>query len=72
MIAWIAPTDVFYDENISTLTYATKTTTIANEPVKNIDPKSKVLKRMQNEINKLTEELKNAHRHIDIISEPQE
>jgi len=71
MIACIAPTDIFYDENISTLTYATKTTTISNDPIKNIDPKSKVLKRMQTEINKLTDELKNAYRHIDIISEPQ-
>ena len=39
MIACVSPSDQFLDENISTLNYAKKASYIANEPVKNLDPK---------------------------------
>ena len=47
MIACISPNDTFLDENISTLTYATKAAFITNKPVKNDDPKNKVNKYLQ-------------------------
>jgi hypothetical protein len=44
MIACIAPSDFFFEDNLSTLAYATKAACIANEPVKNLDPKTRVIK----------------------------
>ena len=40
MIACINPNDNFLEENISTLTYATKASYITNQPVKNDDPRT--------------------------------
>ena len=39
MIACLTPNDAFLDENISTLTYATRASYITNCPVRNDDPK---------------------------------
>jgi len=39
MIACVCPSDNYADENISTLTYATKASYIANDPKRNDDPK---------------------------------
>jgi len=39
MIACMSPSDAYVDENISTLTYATKASYIANDPKWNDDPK---------------------------------
>lgn len=39
MIACMCPSDAYIDENISTLTYATKASYIANDPKRNDDPK---------------------------------
>lgn len=47
MIACIAPLDSFFDDNLSTLAYATKAACISNEPIKNIDPKTKVIKELR-------------------------
>ena len=41
MIACINPNDAFIEENISTLTYATKASFITNRPVVNDDPRIK-------------------------------
>ena len=38
MIACVTPSDYFYEENVSTLNYATWASYIANAPKKNIDP----------------------------------
>ena len=43
MIACITPNDVFMEENLSTLTYATKASYITNQPVINDDPRSKII-----------------------------
>jgi hypothetical protein len=43
MIACITPFDQFIDENISTLTYATKASYITNQPTINNDPKGKII-----------------------------
>lgn len=39
MIACLSPSDAFFEENVSTLNYATRASYIANAPKKNIDPK---------------------------------
>ena len=43
MIACLSPADSFYEENISTLAYATKASCISNDPIKNLDPKTKLV-----------------------------
>lgn len=47
MIACLCPCDQFYEENLSTLAYATKASCIANDPVKNLDPKSKLVNELR-------------------------
>ena len=44
MIACISPLDSFIEDNFSTLTYATKASHISNDPIRNLDPKTKVIK----------------------------
>ena len=66
MIAWVAPSDTFFDENLSTLSYATKTGQISNEPVKNFDPKSKAMKDLQSELSSLRTELTDAYKQIEL------
>lgn len=69
MIACIAPLDNFFEDNLSTLAYATKASCISNEPVKNIDPKSKVIKELKKEVKRLKSELKIANDQIVVLSE---
>ena len=44
MIACLPPSDNFIDENITTLTYATKAMYISNDPKRNDDPQIKRMK----------------------------
>jgi len=39
MIACITPIDLYFEENISTLNYATRAAKITNAPTVNMDPK---------------------------------
>jgi hypothetical protein len=41
MIACLHPSERFLEENISTLTYASKAALISNTPIRNDDPKTK-------------------------------
>lgn len=41
MIACLHPSDKYLEENLSTLTYASKAAMIANTPIRNDDPKTK-------------------------------
>ncbi|CAD8184136.1 unnamed protein product [Paramecium pentaurelia] len=68
MIACIAPLDTFYDENVSTLQYATKAAYITNIPVKNDDPKLKIINDLKQQINSLKLELSKANEHIEFLS----
>jgi len=43
MVACLSPCDAYIEENISTLNYATKASYISNEPVVNVDPKTKMI-----------------------------
>jgi Kinesin motor domain len=47
MVACIAPMDYFFEDNLSTLSYAKKASCISNEPVKNTDPKTKLIKSLR-------------------------
>lgn len=69
MIACIAPLDNFFEDNLSTLAYATKALSISNEPVKNVDPKTKVIKELKKEVKRLKSELKIANDQIIVLSE---
>ena len=68
MIACIAPIDAYLDENLSTLAYATKTGNISNEPVRNVDPKTKALRELKGTVATLRKELAEAYQHIDLIN----
>ena len=51
LIACISPLNTNYEENVSTLMFATKTNTIFNIPTKNIDPKSGIINALKVKIN---------------------
>jgi Kinesin motor domain len=69
MIACLSPIDDYLEDNISTLEYATKTGCISNEPVKNVDPKTRVIKDLKNEVKKLKKDLVSAEKHIDLLTQ---
>jgi len=71
MIACINPNDVFLEENLSTLTYATKASYITNQPTINDDPRAKIITDLKIQIKGLTEELHKANEHIEIITSMQ-
>jgi hypothetical protein len=54
---------------MSTLTYAAKASCISNKPVRNEDPKSKVIEEMKKQNNILIHELKKANEHINLLSQ---
>ena len=43
MLACLNPCDAYIDENISTLSYAARASYISNKPIKNEDPKNKLI-----------------------------
>lgn len=57
MIACLSPSDSFVEENLSTLAYATKASFISNEPVKNEDPKMKLITELKQKVVTLQREL---------------
>ncbi len=74
MIACISPSDRYFEESVSTLNYATRAANISNQPVKNVDPKIRIInelkvsyhnvKVLQHKIRMLQIELKCANEHI--------
>ena len=68
MIAWLHPSDKYIDENISTLTYATKASFISNEPSKNEDPRIRIIHDLRRKIISLESELKAANNHIAFLT----
>jgi hypothetical protein len=47
MIACISPADKFYEESLSTLNYASRAANICNQPIKNTDPKIKIISELK-------------------------
>jgi len=68
MIACIAPSDRFTEENISTLNYATRASNIKNAPTKNIDPKIREINELKKKNKALQLELRNANSHIEYLT----
>ena len=68
MIACLSPSDMYLEENISTLNYATKASFISNEPVKNEDPKMKLINELKLKVVSLQKELAKANDHIQFLS----
>jgi hypothetical protein len=64
MVACLAPSDAYVEENLSTLNYAMKASFIANEPTQNLDPKVKLIAELREKVQSLTKELAAAHNHI--------
>lgn len=57
MIATIGPADYNYDETLSTLRYANRAKNIKNKPKINEDPKDTMMREMQEQIERLKEEI---------------
>jgi hypothetical protein len=68
MIACIAPSDRFFDENVITLSYATRASNISNAPTKNIDPKIKEIQDLKSKNKALMLELASANKHIEFLT----
>ena len=66
MVACLSPCDRFVDENLSTLQYASQAQSIENRAVVNVDPGTKLIRRLKNEIKKLRKDLKESRRLAEI------
>ncbi|KAH8342742.1 hypothetical protein KR084_005635, partial [Drosophila pseudotakahashii] len=64
MISCISPSDINYDETISTLRYASRAKNISNKPTINEDPKDAKLRQYQNEILNLKRMLEETQQKI--------
>jgi len=64
MVACLSPSDKYFEENLSTLNYASRASQISNLPTKNIDPKLVIMNDMKHKIFNLDKELKNATMHV--------
>jgi len=58
MIACLSPVDLYYEENISTLQYASRTSSITNVPKINMDQKLLLIQEQKDQIAQLRLELK--------------
>ena len=50
MIACVSPSDVYFEESMSTLNYATRTMNIKNKPVLQMDEKEQIIFNLRREI----------------------
>ena len=50
MIACVSPSEVYVEETISTLNYATRTMNIKNKPILQMDPKEQIIFNLKREI----------------------
>ena len=68
MVACLSPSDKYFEENLSTLNYASRASQISNLPTKNIDPKMVIMNEQKRKIIDLDKELRNANMHIQNLS----
>lgn len=68
MIACLNPCDLYIEENINTLQYASKASYISNKPIKNEDPKMRLIEELKKENKLLNEELAQANETIQFLS----
>ena len=68
MIACLNPCDQQIEENHSTLSYAARASYIANKPVKNEDPRLRMIEELKQRNAALTSELSKANQTIQFLS----
>lgn len=68
MLACLNPCDAYIEENLNTLQYAARAAFISNKPIKNEDPKTKLIEDLKQQIKVLTEELMKANETIQFLS----
>ena len=68
MIACLNPCDMYIEENINTLQYASRASYISNKPVKNDDPKMRLIEELKKDNRILNEELAKANETIQFLS----
>ena len=64
MLACLNPCDQHIEENLSTLTYASRASYITNKPLKNEDPRTRQMEDLKKQVKLLTEELAKANETI--------
>lgn len=69
MIACVTPIDLFVEENISTLSYATRAAKIRNAPTLNMDPKQRIIMEQKQKIEALQKELQVASDQIRFLTD---
>ena len=67
MIACLNPCDLYIEENINTLQYASKASYISNKPIKNDDPKMRLIEELKKANKLLNEELAKANETIQFL-----
>lgn len=67
MIACLNPCDAQIEENLSTMQYASQASYISNKPVRNDDPKARLIEELREQVRKLTAELAKANDTIDFL-----
>lgn len=68
MLACLNPCDQHIEENLSTLTYASKASFITNKPFKNEDPRTRQIEDLKKQVRSLTEELGKANETISFLT----
>mmetsp|Transcript_34173 Transcript_34173/g.33360 ORF Transcript_34173/g.33360 Transcript_34173/m.33360 type:complete len:86 (+) Transcript_34173:1025-1282(+) len=69
MVACLNPCDAYIDENISTLQYASRASYISNKPVRNEDPRNRLIEELKSQNRVLTQELFKANETIQFLSQ---
>lgn len=64
MIACLAPSDLYIDDNVNTLLYAVKAQVISNIPIVNEDPKMKKMRDLEIQVKYLTSQLTMAKKAV--------
>eukprot|EP00928_Gymnodinium_smaydae_P025640 TRINITY_DN2035_c0_g5_i1.p1 TRINITY_DN2035_c0_g5~~TRINITY_DN2035_c0_g5_i1.p1 ORF type:complete len:1088 (-),score=139.02 TRINITY_DN2035_c0_g5_i1:466-3729(-) len=64
MLACLSPADQHFEENMSTLQYASQAALIKAEPLVNLDPKDRLIQNLQQQLRLAQEMLKAAHEYI--------
>lgn len=68
MIANLSPISNFVEENLSTLQYASKASTISNQPKINQDPRAVMIMEQKDQISKLKKQLQQANEQIKFLA----
>jgi len=68
MVACLAPSDKYFEENLSTLQYASRASYISNMPKKNVDPQLLAIQSQKKHITDLELELRSATQQVQFLT----